>query len=139
MHSIKAALLGVFHYSLVVAGTPVFQNKGTTDGWDGFNHEHQGTVTQVDNVYYEPGTALKMIQIYDPTYEDRYHSEAIKTNVYTVGDQGFYGFAFRLQSTWDTSGSQTYNLAQTIANLKTNSHNTCGDDWIPSMSTSINN
>ncbi|KAM0815797.1 putative Polysaccharide lyase [Seiridium cardinale] len=133
MHSVKLALLGLFEYFLGVTATPLFQNHGTTSGWDSFNHENKGTVTQADNVSYEPGTSLKMIQTYDSSWTGRYHSEAIKTNVYTVGDQGFYGFAFRLHSEWDTSSPQTFNVAQTIANLATNEHNTCGDDWIPSM------
>ncbi|KAK6072622.1 glucuronan lyase a [Seiridium cupressi] len=116
MHSVKLALLGLLEYYL-----------------DSFNHENKGTVTQVDNVSYEPSTSLKMIQTYDSSWTGWYHSEAIKTHVYTVGGQSFYGFAFRLHSEWDTSSTQTFNVAQTIANLATNAHNTCGDDWIPSM------
>lgn len=134
MHSVKFALLGLLQCAISVTATPLFQNHGTLDGWDGFNHENKGTVDEVTNVSFEPSTALKMTQTYDSTWTGRYHSEAYKTNVYTVGDQGFYGFAFRLHSNWDTSSTQTFNIAQTIANLATNEHNTCGDDWIPSMS-----
>ncbi|KAK9414863.1 putative Polysaccharide lyase [Seiridium unicorne] len=86
MHSVKLALLGLLEYYL-----------------DSFNDENKGTVTQVDNVSYEPSTSLKMIQTYDSSWTGRYHSEAIKTHVYTVGDQGFYGFAFRIHSEWDMS------------------------------------
>lgn len=143
MYNLKATLLSVCYCSLAVTATPFFQNKGTTDlasdvgsfsGWDGFNHEDKGTVTEVTNVYYEAGTGLKMEQIYDASWSGRFHSEAIKKNVYTVGDSGFYGFTFRLHSNWDTSSTQTFNVAQTIANLEDNENNTCGDDWIPSMS-----
>lgn len=130
----KTIVTGLLGCVVGVLATPLFQNKGVVAGWDAFNHENKGTVTEVTNVYYEPGTSLKMQQTYDSTWTGRYHSEAIKTNVYTVGDQGFYGFAFRLHSNWDTSSDQTFNVAQTIANLATNEHNTCGDDWIPSMS-----
>jgi hypothetical protein len=134
MFSSTLLFLGSLASSIVVNATPLFQNHGTLAGWDGFNHEDKGTVTEVSNVYFGPSTSLKMIQTYDPSWTGRYHSEAYKTNVYTVGDKGFYGFAFRLHSAWDTSSTQTFNIAQTIANLSTNEHNTCGDDWIPSMS-----
>lgn len=122
----------------VASATPLFQNHGTRSGWNKYNEEAHGKVEERDNVWYEPGTSLKMTQTYDPNYKERYHSEAIKTNVYTVGDEGFYGFAFRLSEKWDmSSADQSYVIAQTIANLSTNEHNTCGDDWIPSMSKSL--
>ena len=126
----------------IVGATPVFQNKGTKEdassvgsfrGWDQYNHEDHGTVDQVDNVYLEGPTALKMIQTYDPSWTGRYHSEAIKLNAYTIGNQGFYGFAFRLASDWDTTAGQTYNIAQFIADFTNDKHNTCNEDFLPSM------
>ena len=125
-----------------ITATPVFQNKGTKSlakdvgslsGWDGFNEEHSGTVTQVSNVYLEPPTALKMIQTYDPNYHDRYHSEAWKLNAYTIGNTGFYGFSFRLSSEWDLTSGQTYVVSQFIANFANDPHNTCNEDYLPSM------
>ncbi|KAL9619212.1 MAG: hypothetical protein Q9160_006147 [Pyrenula sp. 1 TL-2023] len=136
-----------------VIATPFFQNKGTKDcssaaiprpdgcinivdplhGWDWFNHEHDGTVTQVDNVHFEGDESLRMFQTYDKDYHERYHSEAIKTNAYTIGDTGFYGFAFRLSSDWDTTPGQMYNVAQFIADFTKDSHNTCKEGWLPSM------
>lgn len=136
MPLIKSAVFGILKCALGVSAIASFQNRGTLDGWSGFNHENKGNVTVASNIYYEQNTSLKMTQTYDPTWTGRYHSEAYRTNVYTVGDQGFYGFAFRLHSEWDTSSPQTFNVAQMIANLVDNEHNTCGDDWIPSMSKS---
>lgn len=112
---------------LTVQATQLFGNHGTLSGWDSINQEHQGTVQQVTNVYYEPSTALKMTQIYDSSYSGRYHSEVVKNNVYKRGDTGFYGFAFRLQQDWQTSPAQSYNLAQFIADFS----NTGCDDYAP--------
>lgn len=113
---------------LTVQATQLFSNRGTLSGWDSINQEHQGTVQQVTNVYYEPSTALKMTQIYDSSYSGRYHSEVVKNNVYKRGDSGFYGFSFRLQQDWQTSPAQSYNLAQFIADFS----DTGCDDFMPS-------
>ncbi|KAL7626705.1 hypothetical protein AAE478_003479 [Parahypoxylon ruwenzoriense] len=128
-----AALAALVVPSLLAAATPVFKNSGTTAGWDGTNHEHKGTVSQVQDVTYKTGSALKMVQIYDSSYSGRYHSEVYKKDVYTEGDEGYYGFAFRLDPNWDTSYGQSYNIAQFIGNLADHPDNTCGDGWIPSM------
>jgi hypothetical protein len=95
----------------------IFSNRGVIDGWDTFTHENKGTVQAVTNVAYKDGNALKMTQIYDPNYTGRYHSEAVKYNVYKKGDTGFYGFAFRLQEDWQFSPAQGYNIAQFIADF----------------------
>ncbi|KAF7506905.1 hypothetical protein GJ744_011146 [Endocarpon pusillum] len=108
--------------------TQLFGNHGTLSGWDSINQEHQGTVQPVTNVVYEGTTALKMTQIYDPSYTGRYHSEVVKNNVYKRGDTGFYGFAFRLQEDWQFSPAQSYNIAQFIADFS----DTGCDDFMPS-------
>ncbi|KAI0914740.1 polysaccharide lyase [Ustulina deusta] len=100
-----------------VQATQIFSNTGTMSGWDTYTHENKGTVQEVNNVFYKSSTALKMTQIYDPSWTGRYHSEAVKYNVYKKGDTGFYGFAFRLQEDWQFSPAQSYNLAQFIADF----------------------
>jgi hypothetical protein len=105
----------------------VFSNKGTTQGWSNINQEHQGTVQQVSNVFYESPSAVKCTQVYDPSYNGRYHSDLRKDNIYRKGDTGFYGFAFRLQESWDFSSDQSYNIAQFIADFTDSG---C-DDWMP--------
>ncbi|KAF3396393.1 hypothetical protein F1880_006616 [Penicillium rolfsii] len=69
-----------------------------------------------------------MTQIYDPSWSGRFHSEKSKAAVYKLGDQGFYGFAFRLQENWQFSPAQSYNLGQFIADFS----DTGCDDWMPS-------
>jgi hypothetical protein len=86
----------VLAFGLTTQATQIFRNTGTRSGWDSINEEHSGSVQQVTNLVYEGSTALKMTQIYDPSYTGRYHSEVTKNNVYKRGDTGFYGFAFRL-------------------------------------------
>lgn len=104
-----------------------FSNTGTTKGWSFINREHHGTVDQVTNVVYQGTTALKATQIYDPTWQGRFHSEVAKFNIYRRGDQGFYGFAFRLQRDWEFVEGQSYNIAQFIADFG----DTGCDDWMP--------
>ena len=124
----------MFHSTLTVAlllslthATQIFSNRGTTSGWSNINQEHSGSVQAVSNVVYEPSSAIKCTQIYDPNYTGRYHSDLRKDAIYRKGDTGFYGFAFRLQENWDFSGSQSYNIAQFIADFNDSG---C-DDWMP--------
>ncbi|KAF7596681.1 hypothetical protein BBP40_000604 [Aspergillus hancockii] len=123
-HSIAASLL----LTTTTQATQIFSNTGTTSGWNSINQEHKGTVQQVTNVVYQGSTALKMTQVYDASYSGRYHSEVVKNNVYKLGDEGFYGFAFRLQDAWQFSPAQSYNLAQFIADFG----DTGCDDYMPS-------
>ncbi|APR88566.1 secreted glycosyl hydrolase [Minicystis rosea] len=104
-----------------------FHNTGTLSGWDFINREHNGSVNEVTNVTYKGTTALKVTQIYDPSYTGRYHSEVVKNKAYRRGDTGFYGFAFRLQADWQFQ-PQSYNIAQFIADFS----DTGCDDYMPS-------
>ncbi|KAJ7095505.1 polysaccharide lyase-domain-containing protein [Mycena epipterygia] len=111
--------------------TQTFANRGTIPaGWDETQVEHEGTISQVTNVVYgtNGGTAIKATQTYDPDYTGRYHSEAHHFQGYQRGDEGFYGFAFRLQEDWQFSPAQSYNLAQFIADFS----DTGCDDFMPS-------
>ncbi|KAM4060476.1 polysaccharide lyase domain-containing protein [Hirsutella rhossiliensis] len=111
-------------------GARTFSNSGTLNGWDFVRREHQGTVTQVDNVSYKAGgTALKMTQRYDANYRGRFHSEVDHNYGYRRGDDLFYGFAFRLSDSWQFQ-DQSYNIAQFIANRP--GAGCGGDDWMPS-------
>ncbi|KAI0395790.1 polysaccharide lyase family 20 protein [Xylariaceae sp. FL0594] len=107
----------------------IFSNRGVMDGWDTFTHEDMGTVQPVTNVAYKDGNALKMTQIYDPNWSGRFHSEAVKYDVYKKGDTGFYGFAFRLQDNWQFSPAQGYNIAQFIADFTDLG---CSETYMPS-------
>jgi hypothetical protein len=99
--------------------TQLFSNTGTLAGWDTFTHENKGTVQEVTNLVYNGTTALKMTQVYDPSWTGRYHSEAVKYNAYKKGDTGFYGFAFRLQADWELVQTQTF---QRMLQLKITLH-----------------
>ncbi|KAI1082331.1 polysaccharide lyase family 20 protein [Whalleya microplaca] len=133
MYISTSTVIALLAPCILVSAGPVFKNKGTTDGWDSTNHEHWGTVTQVKDESYKPDSSLKMVQKYDSNYHNRYHSEVYKKDVYTVGDEGYYGFAFRLDPEWDTSHGQTYNIAQFIADFSDHPDNSCKDTWLPSM------
>ncbi|KAK9425876.1 hypothetical protein SUNI508_12854 [Seiridium unicorne] len=125
---------------LVAFGLPsalakqTFSNNGTRTGWDGFTHEHKGTVDEVSDVVYKGSTALKMTQIYDSSYTGRYHSEALKHDVYKKGDTGSYGFAFQLQKDWEFTKDVSFNLAQFIADF---SDLGCEETYMPSTMISI--
>ncbi|WP_415910647.1 polysaccharide lyase [Oleiharenicola sp. Vm1] len=127
-HTTPLAALAAALFALVplTEASVIFHNTGTTSGWDSINQEHNGTVIQVTNVVYKGSTAIKCTQVYDSSYTGRYHSEVVKNNVYSRGQTGFYGFAFRLQADWSFQ-NQSYNLAQFIADF---SDYGC-DDYIP--------
>ena len=105
----------------------LFRNTGTTSGWDGQSLEHWGSISQVTSPVFKGSTAIKVTQIYDPNYSGRYHAEVIRNDGYKPGQMRFYGFAFYIPSTWQSS-TQGYNIAQYIANFS----NTGCDDWMPS-------
>ncbi|SEM54827.1 Polysaccharide lyase [Stigmatella aurantiaca] len=122
-----AAGLSLLATGLIAEAAVLFHNSGTLSGWNAINREHKGTVNEVTNVTYEGPTAIKVTQVYDPSYSGRYHSEVVKHNVYRRGDTGFYGFAFRLQEDWQFQ-PQSFNIAQFIADFS----NTGCDDYMPS-------
>jgi hypothetical protein len=110
-----------------------FLNTGTTpSGWDATNVEHLGTLQQVTNVVYRGGTAIKATQTWDQAWANagnRFHSEVVHNDGYHRGETKSYGFAFRLQEDWDFGSSQSYNIAQFIADFS--DFNSACDDWVP--------
>jgi hypothetical protein len=120
--------IAILASSLVASATQTFSNTGTLAGWNAQTIEDNGSIQEVTNVVYKGPTALKMTQVYDPKWTGRFHSEKAKSAVYKLGDQGFYGFAFRLQDDWQFSPAQSYNLGQFIADFT----DTGCDDWMPS-------
>ncbi|KJZ79164.1 hypothetical protein HIM_01315 [Hirsutella minnesotensis 3608] len=115
--------------SLGAQASRTFYNAGTVGGWDFVRHEHQGSVSQVDNISFRGGTSLKMTQQHDAGYKGRFHSEVDHNYGYKRGDEFFYGFAFRLPESWQFQ-DQSYNIAQFIANRP--GAGCGGDDWMPS-------
>ncbi|KAI1202195.1 polysaccharide lyase [Nemania serpens] len=115
-HTLTRLLCALGAAAATVQASQTFSNTGTMSGWEAYTRENKGTVQEVTNVVYKGTTALKMTQVYTPGYTGRYHSEAVKYNVYKKGDTGFYGFAFRLQEDWEFSGG-SYNIAQFIADF----------------------
>ncbi|WP_438480249.1 polysaccharide lyase [Oleiharenicola lentus] len=129
----SAAFCTATSVSLAVAS---FHNTGTTangggfSNWDGSNLDANCSITQsTSTAYGGSGTSIKAQAIYNSGYSGRYHAMKTRNNGYTLGETGFYGFAFYLQAAWDFSGSQQYQLFQFIANYNGSS---CGEDWQPS-------
>ncbi len=107
-----------------------FHNTGTVSSdWTGTNLDSHCTIADSTSVVYKGSTAIKATATYTSGYTGRYHAMKTFDNAYHLGDTGFYGFAFYLQSAWDFTGSQQYQLFQFIANYTGDS---CGEDWQPS-------
>lgn len=104
-----------------------FHNVGTTSGWDGSNLDSGCSISDSTSVSYKGGQSVKCQAIFNGT-SHRYHAMKTHNSGYHLGETGFYGFAFYLQSAWDFSGSQQYQLFQFIANYS----DTGCDDWQPS-------
>jgi hypothetical protein len=109
-----------------VLAAVLFHNTGTTSGWDSFVREHKGSITQVTSPVYKGSTSIKFTQVYDSAYGGRYHSEAVRNDGYTPGQQRFYGFAFQLPSNWQYV-NQSFDIAQFIADFS----NTGCDGYMP--------
>jgi hypothetical protein len=129
-----AALTAFCAAAALAHATAYFHNTGTTaDGggfsnWDGSNLDSPCSITQSTSVVYKGTTSIKAQANYQSGYTGRYHAMKSHNNGYHLGETGFYGFAFYLQSAWDFSGSQQYQLFQFIANYS----DTGCDDWQPS-------
>jgi len=122
--------------SSVSHATAYFHNTGTTangggfSNWDGSNLDSPNSITQSTSVAYGgSGSSIKSQANYQGSgYTGRYHAMKTHNSGYHLGETGFYGFAFYLQSAWDFSGSQQYQLFQFIADYSS----TGCDDWQPS-------
>ncbi len=97
-------------------GTVFFQNTGVKAGWSSTSGEHNGTTTSVSNPTYKGSKALRMRQIYDPNYNGRYHAEAAIKDMKKRGWERYYGWAFRVSSSWQYV-NQNYCINQFIANI----------------------
>lgn len=114
--------------------TQTYRNTGLKAQCNSFSIDasSSGTIDDVTNVVYEGTTAIKVTQTYLGTgYTGRYHAECVVNNGYARGETKFYGFAFRLSETWDFSGTQSYNIAQFIADFSD-----CWSTLIPPISLS---
>lgn len=129
MVAVKSILAVVLAITGPASADRLFYNSGTLSGWDGSRHENKGTLSEVTNISYKTGTALKMTQTYDPGYKGRYHSEVDHNDGYSRGDERFYGFMFRVSQDWEFV-SQNLNIAQFIAHRP--GGNNCGDLDMPS-------
>ncbi len=98
-----------------VQAEQIFSNRGTLNGWDGTQTEHNGEIKEATDVFLDQPPALVMSQTFDASYTGRYHSEVRVLNGYRQGDTRFYGFAFRLPPDWQFDPAQSYDLAQFIA------------------------
>lgn len=126
-----AAVTSVSHATATFHNTGTIANGGGFSNWDGSNLDSPCTITESTSVAYGgSGTSIKAQAVYQGSgYTGRYHAMKTHNDGYNLGDTGFYGFAFYLQSAWDFSGSQQYQLFQFIANYTGAS---CGETWQPS-------
>jgi len=81
-------------------GSVVFQNTGTRAGWDYISEQNQGTCAEVTSPVYKGTTAVRARQIFVANSSERFHSELGKYNVGQRGNDRYFGWAFRLPSTW---------------------------------------
>ncbi|KAJ4354651.1 uncharacterized protein N0V89_006388 [Didymosphaeria variabile] len=91
-----------------------FTNHGTKSGWTTtyIDKNTNGYVEDSTSVSYGGSQSLKFGQEYlGSSYTGRYHAEAIYSNGYKRDEEKYYGFAFRLHSTWEFD-PQSYNIAQ---------------------------
>jgi MYXO-CTERM domain-containing protein len=112
--SFPTALL-VLCLSLVPAGARaavLFQNAGTTAGWDKIFIQQKGTVTQVETPSYQGGSALEMTQTFLGINGTRYHSEVIKDAAQQPNTDVYYGQVIYLPPDW-----QFHNANETFQQL----------------------
>jgi len=130
-----AAFCAATSVSLATASfhnTGTIANGGGFSNWDGSNLDGSGAgaISESSTVFYGgSGTSIKCQTNYLGTgYTGRYHAMKFHSSGYHLGETGFWGCAFFLQSSWDFSGSQQYQLFQFIADFS----NTGCDDFQPS-------
>src|SRR5688572_28882950 len=85
--------------------TVYFENVGDTSDWTRNWAEHLGSTSQVTSPTYQGSTALRMRQVFDGSYNWRYHSEVGKHGMKRLGWDRYYGWTFYLPTTWTTAVS----------------------------------
>jgi hypothetical protein len=81
-------------------GTVTFQNAGTTSGWDRVYAQRNGTITQIASPVYKGASALRMTQTYITSDGLNYHSEVVKGNTASTGQDRYFGQAVMLPGDW---------------------------------------
>ena len=102
-----------------ITSVPVYHNSGTLNGWDFHWSEHKGSIEESNIDYFAGPTSLKFTQKYDPKYYGRYHSEVQVTDAASMGEKGYYGFAFMLDKDW-VFDHHMYTISQFITSFKGN-------------------
>jgi hypothetical protein len=105
------AVLSILAAPAASFATVVFQNTGTTSGWDYLSTQNKGTLSAVSSPVYKGSTAVRARQIYVAGAGERFHSELGKRNVGKRGDDRYYGWAVRVPDNWQFT-SQWYILSQ---------------------------
>jgi len=85
--------------------TPFF-NDGTLYGWTSRHAEHLGSVVEVATGCFDNGRnsnrrCIKINQTYDENYRRRYHAEVVLENATKLGEQAYFGFAFKISEDWE--------------------------------------
>jgi hypothetical protein len=92
------ALLAAGSWAPPGQGAVLFQNSGTTAGWDSMITQHIGTITEVASPVFKSATALRMEQTFQGL--DGYHSEVRKHDAEKPGQDLYFGEALGLPPTW---------------------------------------
>jgi hypothetical protein len=131
-------VLGLLPFTLA---SREFVNHGTKSGWTTtyIDAGSKGYIEDSTSASYGGSQSIKFGQEYLGTsYKERYHSEVLYSNGYKRDEEKYYGFAFRLHSTWEFD-PQNYNIAQFGADFKDIKWNgkSC-DDFSPTTMIWIN-
>jgi hypothetical protein len=81
-------------------GSVIFQNTGTTAGWDRAYAQKDGTITQVSSPVYKGSTALRMTQTYITSDGLNYHAEVVKNYAEKASEDRYFGQAIMLPGDW---------------------------------------
>lgn len=123
------AVAAIGHATAWFHNTGSISDGGGFSNWDSSNLDSNCSLADSTSVVYKGTGSFKATTNYVSGYTGRYHAMKSKNSVYTLGATGFYGFAFYLQSSWDFTGTQDYQLFQFIADYTGAS---CGETWQPS-------
>lgn len=96
--SFLAALVATGATSSPLLATVTFQNTGTTSGWSRVYAQQIGRVYSTSTPSFQ-GSCLAFEQTWN-NIQTGYHSEAIKANAQSEGQDRYYGKVIRINSDW---------------------------------------
>ena len=92
--------------------TVIFQNEGTTSGWGHILRDSGCSMAVVSSPTFKGSQAIRHKATYTGSGDRSIHCEVARDPAFSVGQDRYYGWTFRLANDWPSNVTQSSALAQ---------------------------